>query len=252
MLWITRHLADCGAEMTNYLVTPWALADRNVLIWRWVQQPEVTKKSDGFFFAHICLKNKASKDTKEKSTIKGTMSCSQKCFHFSAHYIYSIGSSSLNSFQGVFPVTYWTSRVMHPPSKLQHQPTPLQQCLHTFLVSHVKNLMQPFFDPDGTALPLFFFIVTIPRSSPDLSHLDVLAAWYVLLAPAGAHGGCLRFRGAKPDFTRRWKWNLTFISCCINPLLVTWCERTAGQRGEAAARGQQSTLIKSRLNFGAH
>lgn len=60
--------------------------------------------------------------------------------------------------------------------------------------------MRPCFDPDGIALPRF--IVTIPRGSPDLSHLDVLTAWHGLLAPAAAvGGGCLRFRGAGPDFS---------------------------------------------------
>lgn len=42
--------------MTNYLVTPWALAGRNVPIWRWVQQPEVKRPLSAFLFFFFFFK----------------------------------------------------------------------------------------------------------------------------------------------------------------------------------------------------
>lgn len=79
--------------------------------------------------------------------------------------------------------------------------TSSMQRLQPFLVSHVKFPRSHSLIQMVLLYPLF--IVTIPGSSRDGSHLEVLTARHVLLAPAAVGGGGLRFPGAGPDFPWR-------------------------------------------------
>lgn len=67
------------------------------------------------------------------------------------------------------------------PPKPKHFPTPLACRLHGSVCS--VNPPQPFFDPDGLALPLFYCYPS-PRSSADGSHLELLPARHFPLAPS--------------------------------------------------------------------
>lgn len=160
--------------MTNYLVTPWALAGRNISIWRWVQHPEVKSGSFWFLSPHYLPKNKAPRTPKRKTQSKGRCNVDR----FSSHHDLSDITNIIIIHTGHFHLLSSIIKVIEGSSQWPNQPggaiPPKPKCCITqhpfasmlpspgpamfadFSGSTREFFIQSFFDPDGIALPLFY------------------------------------------------------------------------------------------------